>query len=83
MITTIFLYFIYGFVWLLTLPLQALDNAVLPSFVTDNTNSVISLLGNINNFFNLSLFFSCLATVLIFEFSILTIKLFFWIRKLI
>lgn len=83
MISTALLYFLYYFVYALTSPLRLLPNASLPDFIQNNNANLINLLNNLNSFVDLKSFFAVFTILLIFETSILTLKVLFWLRKLI
>jgi len=83
MITDILLDFLFQMLFILTAPLRLFPNVVLPTFMTDNNSNFFNILNNLNNFIELRVLFSCVAILLIFESTILTLKLVFWVRKLI
>lgn len=82
MITTILLDIVYGFMWIIILPLTLLPNATLNPNITTAITTVNSYLTTINDIFPIPTLIICLSIVLVTELAILTYKGIKWIRKL-
>jgi len=83
MITAGILLLIYGFIWVILLPIRFLPDATLPAGIATAVSSIGGYLGAIDNFFPLSTLLAVLGTIISVEGAIMLYKLTMWaIRKI-